>query len=310
MLEVKNISKSFGTTKAVSNLSFSIEKGEVVGLLGPNGAGKTTTMRVLANFYEPDEGEVLIDGVTIQANPLRAKKHIGYLPENNPLYPDVPVDEYLRFVGLAHGISRDKIDKALEKAIELTSLESVVFKPIAELSKGYRQRTGLAAAILHEPDVLILDEPTEGLDPNQRLEIRELLHRLGKQHTVLLSTHVLSEVQHTCDRLLIINEGHLAAQGSVTELLSGDANRQRVLLEVEGQNVRRGIETLDSVRIVAYTTAHGRKRLTVESSHKEDLRPVLFRLSKDHNWTLWELNRERRGLEDIFTQFTKSKSNL
>ena len=306
MLEVNNISKNFGTTQAIADLSFSIGKGEVVGLLGPNGAGKTTTMRILANYHEPDGGTVTLDGVAMSENPLYAKRRIGYLPENNPLYPEMSVMEYLTFSARTHGVSKSVLRKALDRAVSLTSLERVVYKPIVELSKGYRQRTGLAAAILHEPDLLILDEPTEGLDPNQRLEIRDLLHRLGRDHTVLLSTHVLSEVQHTCDRLIIINAGKLAAEGSVDTLLASGGERQRIAVEVEGANVRNGMISLGRVRVASYEVHHHRKQLVLEVVGEGDLRPAIFRLAKERGWTLWELRHERKGLEDVFTRLTQT----
>ncbi len=307
MIEVQNISKSFGSTQAVKDLSFTIDKGEVVGILGPNGAGKTTTMRMLTNYYEIDSGEIVVDGIKISENPLDIKKKIGYLPENNPLYEDMTVQEYLVMIARLRSIAQDRLAHALERAVDLTGIGPVFYRPMSELSKGYKQRVGLASAILHEPQILVLDEPTEGLDPNQRLEIRELLKKLGKDHTVLLSTHVLPEVQHTCDRLLIIHEGALAAEGTVAELLSRENREQRVVCEVEGERVRTRLETLQDVYIRNYALHEGRKHITIETAGGRDIRPDIFHLATRHQWVLWELRLESKGLEDVFTHLTKTE---
>jgi ABC-2 type transport system ATP-binding protein len=199
LIQVEDISKRFGNVAAVSGVSFEIQRGEIVGFLGPNGAGKTTTMRLLTGFYRPDTGRVRIDGLDTQEHDLKVKRGIGYLPENNPLYSELPVVEHLSLTSELRGIPRAERKNVFERVVEETGLESVYYRPVNQLSKGFRQRVGLALAILHEPDVLILDEPTEGLDPNQRVEIRELIRDLGRAHTVLLSTHVMQEVEQTCD---------------------------------------------------------------------------------------------------------------
>ena len=217
-IQARGISKSFGLTKAVDSLSFEIRRGEVVGFLGPNGSGKTTTMRMLTSFYTPDEGDILIDGVDSQEQDMVTRQSIGYLPENNPLYGDLLVSEYLRFVADLRGMSRAERRENLDRTVTEAGLSEVYNRPISQLSKGYRQRVGLAQAILHQPAVLVLDEPTEGLDPNQRLTIRELVSSLGQDKTVLLSTHVMQEVEVTCERVLVINRGQLIADSTVAEL--------------------------------------------------------------------------------------------
>src|SRR5262245_22809436 len=213
LLALDSVTKRYGDVTAVDRVTFSIDRGQVVGFLGPNGAGKSTTMRMITQYHEPDQGTILFDGIPLSEAGRDAKRRVGYLPENNPLYTEMLVLEYLQFVGRLRELSGPILAQATDEAVVATGIEAVFHRPIGELSKGYRQRVGLAAAILHRPDLLVLDEPTEGLDPNQRVEIRRLIGDLGKDRTVLLSTHILSEVQHTCSRLLIINRGRLAADG-------------------------------------------------------------------------------------------------
>jgi ABC-2 type transport system ATP-binding protein len=304
LLQLDHVSRRFGDVTAVSDVSFTIGRGEVVGFLGPNGAGKSTTMRMINQYLDPDEGAITFDGVPLRDAREGAKRRIGYLPENNPLYPEMLVAEYLDFVGRLRGMSPADQRRSTDEAVHATAIETVFHRPIAELSKGFRQRVGLAAAILHRPDLLVLDEPTEGLDPNQRVEIRHLIGALGRDRTVLLSTHVLPEVEHTCSRLLIITNGHLAADGPVAELISQAHGAVSVTLEAAGDGVAAAAGGLPGVSQVAPLPAPGeRTRLRLTTSG-DDLRPALFRLAVERGWTLYELHQESGSLEDLFRDLT------
>jgi len=309
LLSLDSVSKEFHDITAVDRVSFDVDRGEVVGFLGPNGAGKSTTMRMITQYYDPDEGELRLDGVALGDDPLAAKRRIGYLPENNPLYTDMLVFDYLVFVARLRDMTGRDATCAIDDAVGATGVEDVYYRPIGELSKGFRQRVGLAQAILHRPDLLVLDEPTEGLDPGQRLEIRRLISDLGEDHTVFLSTHVLSEVRDTCSRLLIINKGRIAADGSVDELVAqaSGAGAVHLLVEIAGKGVAEGIAGLDGVREVVHRQASGdgRTALMVVAGVNRDLRPEVFGLARDRGWTLYELHQETRSLEDLFLQVTK-----
>lgn len=305
LLSLERVSKRFDGTTAVDGVSFTVDRGEVVGFLGPNGAGKSTTMRMITQIFEPDGGEIRFDGVPLNDAGRDAKRRIGFLPENNPLYGEMLVTEYLAFVGRLRELAGVERSRAVDDAVQSTGIESVFHRPIGELSKGYKQRVGLAAAILHRPDLLILDEPTEGLDPNQRVEIRHLIGHLGRERTVILSTHVLPEVQHTCSRLLIINRGRLVADGSVDELVSRATAGVRVTIEAAGTNVERRLRTLDGVRDVnVQEAAGGRVRVSVAGSGEADLRPRIFEMAKVEGWTLYELHQEVGSLEELFRDLT------
>jgi ABC-2 type transport system ATP-binding protein len=304
LLSLSNVSKRFDGVTAVDGASFDIDRGEVVGFLGPNGAGKSTTMRLITQYYEPDAGEIRFDGVPLAIAARDAKRRIGYLPENNPLYGDMLVAEYLEFVARLRALEGGERRAALDEAVTRAALAEVYYRPIGELSKGYRQRVGLAQAILHRPDLLVLDEPTEGLDPNQRVEIRRLIAELGRDRTVLLSTHVLPEVQHMCTRLLVIHQGKIAADGSVDQLVRQAEGLVQIRLEVDGKGVAEAVAQLDGVRGVtpAGGGAHTAVIVTADASH--DVRPELFRLAHQRGWTLYELHQETRSLEDLFHQLT------
>jgi len=304
MFSVESVTKRYGSLTAVEDLSFRVDRGEVVGFLGPNGAGKTTTMRMLTGTLEPDQGQVLFEGAPITMDLTGAKRRVGYLPESNPLYEEMLAAEYLEYVAELRGMRLGGSKEAISEAIEETGIGDVLFRPIGELSKGYRQRLGLAGAILHRPEILILDEPTEGLDPNQRVEIRRLVAELGKERTVLLCTHVMQEVEATCSRLVILNRGRLVAQGSVQELLATRSGRARYVVEAEGQGVAEGLATLPGVSAHETTPLDGRTRVYLEGGGDEELRPEIFTLARDKGWTLWELHRERASLEDVFRQLT------
>ncbi|MBU0708967.1 ATP-binding cassette domain-containing protein [Patescibacteria group bacterium] len=237
MIKLENVTKKFGQTIAVDKVSFEAKSGEILGFLGPNGAGKTTTMRLITGFMKPDQGEILVDGLNVTTEPVEVKKRIGYLPEDNPLYQYQKVNEYLEFIAGVREVARNE---RFDKLIQTCGLVEVISKTIGKLSKGYRQRVGLAAAMLHDPPVLIMDEPTSGLDPNQIVEIRSLIKELGKEKTVILSTHILSEADATCDRVIIINKGRIVGQGTVRELTTdADKSLEQVFREVtlgEGQD--------------------------------------------------------------------------
>src|ERR1043166_3735625 len=265
LLALDTVSKRFNGVKAVDGVSFSVGRGEVVGFLGPNGAGKSTTLRMITQYLDPDAGTIRFDGVPLGVTREAAKRRVGYLPENNPLYGEMLVAEYLEFVARLRELAQPERGRAIDQAVQATGIESVYYRPIAELSKGFKQRTGLAAAILHRPDLLVLDEPTEGLDPNQRVEIRRLIADLGKERTVLLSTHVLPEVEHTCSRLLIINRGRLVADGPVETLVRRAQGAAEVYVEATGDGVLESLRSLRGVVTVApaATPANGRVAATL-----------------------------------------------
>jgi ABC-2 type transport system ATP-binding protein len=307
LLSVEGVSKRFDGVTAVDQVSFTIDRGEVVGFLGPNGAGKSTTMRLITQFYEPDAGAIRFDGVPIAEAGRAAKRRIGYLAENNPLYGDMLVSEYLAFIADLRSLAEPGRQQAIDEAVGGTGIESVYYRPINELSKGFRQRVGLAQAILHRPDLLVLDEPTEGLDPNQRVEIRRLISALGKDRTVILSTHVLPEVLHTCSRLLIISRGRIVADGPVDDLIRRAEGAVEIMVEAAGAGVAEALGKLPGVRGVKPTGpgADGRVAVTLTAAGATDLRPEIFGLAKARGWTLYELHQAAGSLENLFQQLTQ-----
>jgi len=304
MIAVEGVSKRYGTVLAVEQLSFSIQRGEVVGFLGPNGAGKTTTMRMITGTLQPDEGSVLLDGTSVTDDPMAAKRRIGYLPESNPLYDELIVAEYLEYVAELRGLSREQARSGVADAVDETDIADVFYRPIGECSKGYRQRIGMASAILHRPEVLILDEPTEGLDPNQRVEIRRLVSSLGRERTVLLSTHVMQEVEATCSRLVILSRGRLAAEGNVQDLLASRTGGARYVVEADGDAIADALASLPGVTGHSAEQVHGRVRVQLDAGGDGELRPDIFAMARDRGWTLWELHRERASLEQLFRDLT------
>ena len=308
-IEVHGVTKRFGPVTAVDGLTFNVKKGEVVGLLGPNGSGKTTTMRLLTSFYTPDGGNILINGTDTQEDDTTTRGGIGYLPENNPLYEDLLVREYLSFVADLRGMSPAERRENMDRTVDEMGIAEVYNRPIGELSKGYHQRVGLAQAILHRPSVLILDEPTEGLDPNQRISIRGLVKALGQDRTVLLSTHVMQEVESTCERVLVISRGRLVADSTVQDLLKGAEGMRTVSVEIEGDQVETGLRGLPNVDSVERQDAvAGRKRYVVSVVGEQDPRPDIFRLAKARDWVLWELHEESARMEDVFHSLTAERS--
>ena len=304
MIEVEGVTKRYGDLVAVDRVSFEVNRGEVVGFLGPNGAGKTTTMRMLTGTLQPDAGVIRFDGAPITDRLIGAKARVGYLPEANPLYDDMLVCEFLEYVALLRGMDPGAARPAITDAVDETGLGDVFFRPITEISKGYRQRTGMAAAILHQPEILVLDEPTEGLDPNQRVEIRRLVSSLGRERTIILSTHVMQEVEATCDRLLIIAKGAIAADGTVGELIDARRGVSRYTVEAEGDGVADSLAGLTAVSGHEAEDVDGRVRVRLEAPHEAELRPEIFRMATQRGWVLWELRRERATLEQVFRELT------
>jgi gliding motility-associated transport system ATP-binding protein len=307
LLTLQSVSKRFDGVVAVDDVSFAISRGEVVGFLGPNGAGKSTTMRMITQYIEPDAGTIQLDGVSLAEAGREAKRRIGYLPESNPLYGDMLVADYLAFIADLRELAGTTRERCFDEAVTSTGIESVYYRPISDLSKGYRQRVGLAQAILHRPDLLVLDEPTEGLDPNQRVEMRRLISELGKDRTVLLSTHVLSEVQQSCSRLLIISRGRIVADGPVDRLIQQAEGVVQIAVEAAGSDVASSLGRLAGVRGVepARSGGDGRVAFRVTADKGADVRPAIFELAKAGGWTLYELHQETASLEDLFRQLTE-----
>ncbi len=310
MIEVKNLGKYYGRFEAVKGVSFNIEKGEIVGLLGPNGAGKTTIMKMLTCFMFPSYGDANLNGFNIYDDPLGVKRSLGYLPETAPLYPDLNVIEYLDFIADARGLIGSTKKERIERVIDECSLEDVVYKGINSLSKGYRQRTGLAQAIVHDPEILILDEPTSGLDPNQIIEIRELIKKLGEEKTVILSTHILQEVEATCSDVLILNEGKIVASGTTDEI--GREMKGEVLLDLtlKGANleeIEKSLKTLKVVRKVMNSKRVENDRVNFHLSldPESDAEEAIFDWAVKEGYKILAMTPERFSLEDIFIKLTK-----
>jgi ABC-2 type transport system ATP-binding protein len=307
MIEVENLTKRYGPTLAVSDVSFNVLKGEVLGFLGPNGAGKTTTMRVITGFLPPTLGKVRVAGFDVTEDPLEAKRRTGYLPETPPVYPDMTVHEYLAFVARIKGVSRQGFKARLDEIEEKCAVANVRNRQIGKLSKGYRQRVGLAQALIHNPDVLVLDEPTAGLDPKQIIETRELIKGLAGQHTIVLSTHILPEVSKTCNRVVVINAGQIVAVGTPDELMRRLQGYGTVLVTVEGPAASI-IEKFQRVTGVNWVeprdSRDGRVTLEVHSEKDKDVRAELARAVVESGWNLYELTTSGLSLEEIFLKLT------
>lgn len=305
-ITVSNLTKTYGTQRAVDNISFQVKTGEILGFLGPNGAGKTTTMKVLTCYMAPSDGTVKIGDLDIFENPEEIKKHIGYLPENNPLYLEMPVLEFLTFVAEVQGVAKAQIPERLRTIVGKCGLNKEKHKKIGELSKGYRQRVGLAQALIHDPEILILDEPTTGLDPNQIVEIRNLIREIGKEKTVILSTHILPEVEATCDRILIINNGKIVADGT-PETLSSQAEGKYVvsvsIRTAESNGVADALRSLPDVEVVEIDP---QKPDWYQITSKRDLetREAIFNLCVSNKWVLTQMTPVEESLEDIFRELT------
>jgi len=305
-IKVKDLTKIYGEQKAVDAISFTVGKGEIVGFLGPNGAGKSTTMKILTGYLGQDGGQAIVCGLSVGEQPLATKKKIGYLPESNPLYPDMYVGEYLDFIADIHHLADKKA--RIEAVITLVGLTPESKKRLGQLSKGYRQRVGLAAALLHEPEVLILDEPTSGLDPNQIIEIRDVIKRLGKDKTILFSSHILQEVEALCDRVIIINKGKLVADSQLS-LLRAQKDSSAGMIRVAFRELPESglLESLDGVQSVSQLS-DGQWEL--QTSSPDRVKKQLMELALRNNWNIITLQSETRSLEDIFRQLTNPTSTV
>lgn len=298
-IEVKHLSKYYGEQAAVNDISFSIQQGEIVGFLGPNGAGKSTTMKIITGFIPATRGEVFVCGMRVDMDSLETRRKIGYLPENNPLYLDMYVREYLEFVGKIYKIKNLKA--RVDEMIQQVGLEVEQNKLIGTLSKGYRQRVGLAQAIIHDPEVLILDEPTSGLDPNQLVEIRDLIRKIGKEKTVMLSTHIMQEVEAICDRVIIIKQGNLVADDSASNL-QNESDIQVVYVEFDSEVSKNQLHKIEGVSKVEMVNA---QIWLLESNNQEDLRKAVASFAQKNNLLLLTIRKEEKSLEEVFKNLTK-----
>ena len=306
-IQVSNLTKIYGLQRAINSISFTINKSEIVGFLGPNGAGKSTTMKILTGYLQADEGEAYVSGMNVLENAVETKKKVGYLPEANPLYPEMFVREYLEFIADVHGIKTNK-KKRVEEVINITGLDVESNKKIVQLSKGYKQRVGLAAALIHEPDVLILDEPTSGLDPNQIVEIRQLIKDLGKNKTVLFSSHILQEVQAMCDRVIIINKGNIVADDTLDRLQAAKIDLHAVLVSFKAPvpiELLQQIKDVENIEVQENTAGESQiKNFKLRTSDPEYVRKQLMELSLKHNLNIVSLQSETQTLEEVFRNLT------
>lgn len=310
MIKVENLTKRYASFTAVDNLNFEVEKGEVVGFLGPNGAGKSTTMRILTGYMPPTSGRASIAGLDIFEKSLEARRHLGYLPENTPLYHDMRVNEYLRFRAALKGVPRGKVRERVGDVLELCNLRDMERKLIGSLSKGYRQRVGLADALVHDPDLLILDEPTIGLDPNQIRTVRELIKNLAQRRTVLISTHILPEVEIMCSRVVVIHKGKIRASDTAENLLRNHRAAGSVRLEVRqaGPEAREALSRLPGVKDVTEEKADDATLFVLRTDANADPTDDVMRIANEKHWQVRELQRSRATLEDVFVELTHSDS--
>lgn len=304
---VNNLSKRFGIQLAVDNISFEVKTGEILGFLGPNGAGKTTTMKIITCYMAQNSGDVKVNGLSILEDKEEIKKQIGYLPENNPLYSDMPVLDYLQFVAELQNVPKEKISNRIAEMVITCGLDVEKHKKIEELSKGYKQRVGLAQAMIHDPEILILDEPTSGLDPNQIVEIRKLIRELGKQKTVILSTHILPEVEATCDRILIINNGKIVADGTADSLRKRAQGQEVLRVQVaesrDKDEVFTALKKLQTVALVDFDNEN-QNTFIVNSNNDQSSRKEIFNMCVNNKWVLTEMTPIETKLEDIFRELT------
>jgi ABC-2 type transport system ATP-binding protein len=315
MIEVKNLTKRYGDKRGIQNLNFTVPKGEILGFLGPNGAGKTTTMNIITGYKPPTEGSVNIDGYNLHENPLEAKKRLGYLPEQPPLYPDLTVLSYLRFVAELKGVTREKRKTHLAEIMELAKITDVRDRLIKNLSKGYRQRVGLAQALVSNPDILILDEPTVGLDPKQIMEIRSLVKNLGKEHTIILSSHILAEVSSICERVIIINKGEIAAIDTPQNLAHNLMSVERFLIRIKGSQdqVTGLIKGIKGVIKVEDDSSNNPKNsglfdYVIENEKSVDVKSPLFFALANLGFVIYEMRTLDISLEDVFLQLTAEEN--
>lgn len=313
VIEVENLVKKYGSHAAVDGLSFTVDKGKVVGFLGPNGAGKSTTMNMLTGYIAPTEGRILIDGIDMVEKPEKAKKHIGYLPEIPPLYPDMRVREYLQFVAELKKVPRNDRAEKVNLIMKKTKVDDMSERLIRYLSKGYKQRVGLAAAMMGEPDILILDEPTVGLDPNQIIEMRELIRELSKNHTILLSSHIMQEISAVCDEIIIINNGKMIAKDTPDNLINMIKGTSAIHMVVKGDEdiIKETVENMPDIEKISYDSESEENTLgmTLYSSEDNDIRETLFYAFADKSCPILELHRSDNSLEDVFLALTKDGDN-
>ncbi|GAA4430815.1 gliding motility-associated ABC transporter ATP-binding subunit GldA [Pontibacter saemangeumensis] len=301
-VEVKNLSKIYGTQYAVHDVSFTVKQGQILGFLGPNGAGKSTTMKIATCYLPPSAGTIVVHGHDVVQNPMAVRRMVGYLPEHNPLYLDMYVHEYLHFVASVYGLKNRLAKARVQEMVELCGLTREQGKKIGALSKGYRQRVGLAQALVHDPQVLILDEPTTGLDPNQIVEIRTLIKHIGQDKTVIFSTHIMQEVAAICDRVVIINRGKLVADSDVSALQAGNSHQKVTLVEFEQPVETEVLQLVPGVIRVALAQGFTYR---VTSEYDTDIRSNVFRIAAERNWPLVGLRQEENSLEKIFQELTK-----
>jgi ABC-2 type transport system ATP-binding protein len=309
MLETKDLNKKFGNVHAVKNLNFEVKRGEILGFLGPNGAGKTTTMRMITCFIPPTSGIIRVDGIDIRENDLAVRQKIGYLPENTPLYNDMLVDEYIRFVGEIRGMKGPKLASRIDELFAVCGLTKMAKRQIGKLSKGYRQRVGLAQALITDPPLLILDEPTSGLDPNQIIEIRNLIKNMGKEKTVIYCSHILSEVSATCNHIVIINQGAIVASGTAEELTANMKTENRYILRVKADKaaLEAKVKSLPGVSRVSINPSGDWLDAVIVAHDNQDIGEQLYKCVFENGWSLAELKREAASLEDVFTQLTRGQ---
>ncbi|GAB4012382.1 gliding motility-associated ABC transporter ATP-binding subunit GldA [Spirosoma sp. KCTC 42546] len=303
-IRVQNLTKVYNQQRAVNQISLQVKPGEIVGFLGPNGAGKSTTMKIATGYLTPTEGTVEVNGFDVRTHSMDVRRSVGYLPEHNPLYLDLYVKEYLRFAGSLHGLRGSDLSRRITDIIELVGLGREQQKRIGQLSKGYRQRVGLAQALLHNPPVLILDEPTTGLDPNQLAEIRQVIRNAGRDKTVLFSTHIMQEVEAICDRVVIINRGQIVADGPLSQLRSTSSGENVVVIaEFEGELANPDV--LTAIPGVEHVEPIERGQYRITAKPNTDLRATIFRLAADQNLTLVGLRQQENSLETIFKELTR-----
>ncbi len=309
MIHVENLTKYYHTLCAVDQINFNIEKGEILGLLGPNGAGKTTTLRMLTGYLQPSAGNIRIKDLSIDKDTLEIKKILGYLPESAPLYHDMLVFDYLNYVAAIRQINGNKKITRIRHLADLCGINEVMHQPIGELSKGYKQRVGLAHAMMNDPEVLVLDEPTSGLDPNQIVEIRKIIKEIGKEKTVVLSTHILSEAEATCDRIVIISQGKIVADGSAENLKQSSRGKNIMNLSLQNADFETVKETLAGIKGLDDVTCNKESssilNVSLSYSSTADLRPEVYRRIKETDWVLLEFHQETQSLESIFRELTK-----
>jgi ABC-2 type transport system ATP-binding protein len=314
LIEVEHLTKSYGQARAVNDISFQVDRGEILGFLGPNGAGKTTTMRVLTGYLPATSGTARIAGYDVFEQSMEVRKRIGYLPETPPLYPDMSVQDYLAFVARIKGVPAGEISRRLEEAMRMANITNKRYELIKRLSRGYKQRVGIAQAIVHNPDVVILDEPTVGLDPNQIKEVRHLIKGLAGEHTIILSTHILPEVEMTCDRVVIINQGRIVAVDTTENLTTQLKGGERVQVKIRGsqETIRKTLEKIEAVKHVELSPSDDSDVVgaTIESEQGTDLRPQIAARVVSNGLDLLELRAVKLSLEDIFMQLTTEEKSL